>query len=107
MNLDKDIHECNKIIAEFMSHEFRGRYGHVLEEGYRIYSNWESLMEIVEKIEGLDGEQYEADIYGNCCHISNVHDNSYGPNISVLGGGKREAVYEACYKFIVEYTNEQ
>lgn len=129
MNLDRDIDECNEIIANFMGYVFKkgkfytefsnssGEYyydtvedeiwwnenGHQMEDGLMFYSKWSELMKVVEKIEGLDGEQYEVDIFGNCCHISNVGDNSYGPDIEVVGGQKREAVYEACYKFIVEY----
>ena len=130
MNLDKDIDECNEVIAKFMGYIFKkgkfytefsnssGEYyydsvedeiwwddrGYPIENGLDFYSNWDRLIEVVETIEGLDGEQYEVDIFGNCCHISNIHDNSFGPDIEVVGGRKREAVYEACYKFIVEYT---
>lgn len=130
MDLDKDIDDCNEIIAKFMGYVFKtgkfytqfsnssGEYyddliedeiwwdqnGHPIDDGLDFYFNWNSLMAVVEKIEGLDGESYEIDIFGNCCHISNVHDNSYGPTIEIVGGRKREAVYEACYKFIVEYT---
>lgn len=130
MNLDKSLDECNEIIANFMGYDFdKGEYytkfsnssgeyyydsvegeiwwddnGHQMEDGLMFYSKWSELMKVVEKIEGLGGEQYEVDIFGNCCHISNVHDNSFGPDIEVVRVNKRNAVYEACYKFIVEYT---
>lgn len=61
---------------------------------------WEWLMPVVEKIESIkDSDDYEVDIFGNCCDI--------GGKIEVVGKTKIEATWKAVTQFIQWYNFEK
>lgn len=108
--------ENNKLIAMFMGGEDKGRlmfHSNVIEfktenksivksfkYGDLLYSSdWNWLMEVVEKIEVLG---YSSTIIGNLCIIARPNFKS----IRVEQETKIEAVYNACLDFIKWY-NEQ
>lgn len=64
--------------------------------------DWGLLMLVVSKIE--ESNEYEVDIFGNCCHISNILDNSYPPDIECAEESKTEAVYQAVVRFVKWYN---
>ena len=106
--------ENNKIIAEFMGlsycekYQFEGWYKNH-EHNERVYellydTDWNWLMEVVEKIESLD---YWVEILGgyyNQCNIGK--QNNIKNLIERDSETKIEAVYNACIEFIKWY-NEQ
>ena len=112
----KNIVENNKLIAEFMGLSYCKKYlyegwyknhehNHRLCDfnGLKYHSDWNWLMEVVEKIERL-GYVFEIKITG--CRINQIENGS----IIVLrweeDKTKIEAVYNACLEFIKWY-NEQ
>lgn len=74
-------------------------YGGIILNKLDYHSNWESLMEVVEKIESLD---YEVAIHKEWCNINRGTNNDFGYE---TGDTKKMAVFMACYKFI-ELQNE-
>ena len=109
----------NKIIAEFLGYIDNG----CSEEGFLIdpktnydicidslqfHSDWNWLMEVVEKIESIKIETYKVkvDIYFNCCQINPTH---WEQLISIYGNKetKIEAVYNACIEFIKWYNENK
>ena len=119
--------ENNKIIAEFMSwdsnesktvfyeptDEVQGIDGFTLEN--LPFDSWNWLMEVVEKIEGLEFypknstcigfDSFGIEINKNRCDITRYGDFTH---LLLQGQGKTriEAVYNACIEFIKWY-NEQ
>lgn len=98
--------ENNKIIAEFMGavgyHTFNGNFAIIdgKEINMDLYnSDWNWLMEVVEKIESIKGTQIF--INGISCEIM-----FRGKVISKHFNTKIEAVYNACIEFI-EWHNLQ
>lgn len=124
----KETVENNKIIAEFMGaiqaykpyvnvelYEYdmfgiidqiedgENEQHYFLPEQMLFHSDWNWLMEVVEKIEslGYDSEIiYRLDDGGHCCYLND------SPVFSSQMGSKIEAVYNACLEFIKWY-NEQ
>ena len=111
--------ENNKIIAEFMgvSKSKIDANGQVLNfenSKYNTYnSDWNWLMEVVEKIEGLEFypknstcigfDSFEIEINKNRCDITRYGDFTH---LLLQGQGKTriEAVYNACIEFIKWYN---
>lgn len=104
--------ENNKVIDTFM--ESKGEYisykdqwggeywGEYIPNKY--HSDWNCLMEVVEKIESLGSCQI--DISVKWCRI-NYKDNTFSyDSRNHLKGTKIEAVYNACVEFI-NYYNKQ
>ena len=95
--------ETNKLIAEFMEHKptFEVYIDDVLttlERPIKNYnSDWNWLMEVVEKIESIKGTQIF--INGISCEII-----FKGEIISKHFNTKIEAVYNACVNFIKWYN---
>lgn len=107
--------ENNKLLAKFMGmsqgkpNETRWKNdwfeqltvnGNVFESGRRheylhFDSDWNWLMEVVEKIESLD---YGFEIIGNYCKIGN------NANIQCSQPTKIQAVYNACITFVKWYN---
>ena len=114
--------ENNKIIAEFMGWKlghpdlFELRWGNdwfkgrdkKTNKGYLFFdSDWNWLMEVVEKIEGLRGlEDAEDVLYFVTIELSYCEIKAYNFVIEQEGSDKKEAVYNACVEFIKWY-NEQ
>jgi len=119
--------ENNKLIAEFLGWskkinkeeeeipfynlpiKFRNPNGikeYIPIEGFIFESDWNWLMEVVEKIESLGG----AVCIGNCVmiifYLTDVMGESYSKTRELIGETKIQAVYNACVEFIKWY-NEQ
>jgi len=73
-----------------------------------FHSDWNWLMEVVEKIESIKIETYKVrvDIYFNCCQIYPTH---WDELISIYGNKetKLEIVYNACIEFIKWYSQQK
>jgi hypothetical protein len=81
----------------------------------RFYNNWNSLMEVVERIEKLHNEVHGrigVHISSNCCTIqgTNLHkalaDSYYGPVYFAdhYADTKLQATWEACVEFVKWYN---
>jgi len=116
--------ENNKIIAEFLGWtkiidregeitpfynlpiKFRNPNGikeYIPIEGFIFESDWNWLMEVVEKIESLEG--IGIDFYKGCIDIYNEEVNLI--RINRKGLTKIEAVYNACVEFIKWYNENK
>ena len=75
---------------------------------YNYNTDWNRLMQVVEKIESIKIETYKVrvDIYFNCCQINPTH---WEQLISIYGNKetKIEAVYNACIEFIKWYNENK
>lgn len=99
--------ETNKLIAEFLGWETLSNWGYLNInngesheiENLKFHSDWNWLMEVVEKIESLG---YLVEIRENVCFIKTSEQDYF----SELEETKLQAVYRACVKFIKWY-NEQ
>jgi hypothetical protein len=107
--------ENNKIIAEFMKYikhtqtkSYLTKDGYFHDKDLKFHSDWNWLMEVVEKIESIKIETYKVrvDIYFNCCQINPTH---WEQLISIYGNKetKIEAVYNACIEFIKWYNENK
>jgi len=103
--------ENNKIIAEFMGAKltkdlqivypiYEGDSSYV--KNLKYHSDWNWLMEVVEKIESLRNQIV---IFNKTAALSNVKEPSVF-NDSFKAETKKQAVYNACVEFIKWY-NEQ
>ena len=105
--------ENNKLIAEFMgakevrkdNFKFPNRTGLPLQIGtINYHSDWNWLMEVVEKIESLEIGRFKVEIYNTNCRI---YDHEEFDEISDLSAGtKIEATYNACIEFIKWYNQQ-
>ena len=102
--------ENNKIIAEFMNLNLYKSFWYksniatekqiCKENNLKFHSDWNWLMEVVEKIESLG---YRIEIVKHICRIylSNKETIIISENTP-----KIEAVYNACVEFIKWYNNQ-
>ena len=107
----------NKLIAEFLGYIDNG----CSEEGFLIdpetnydicidslqyYSDWNWLMEVVEKIESILPDDSIITIEYKNCFIPVLDDEE---PFTIEGGGKTkiEAVYNACLEFIKWYNENK
>jgi hypothetical protein len=89
--------ENNKLIAEFMNH-----YENMGNLGLQYHSDWNWLMEVVERIENLGFEFF---IVESRCAIAHNTDQSIETIIDFeIMGNKREAIYNAVVEFIKWYN---
>jgi len=105
--------ENNKLIAEFLGATFKENEFYfpaiVFKTGknyfenheLKFHSDWNWLMEVVEKIESLD---YSFQILKNGWVVINDDDNE--EVLESFGESKLNAVYGGCVEFI-KYYNEQ
>ena len=99
--------ENNILLAEFMQPSFNGfgTYdfdGQLLTKEYlKFHSDWNWLMQVVEKIESLNFIVY---IETNYCQLYNA--TNHEELIKSIYSTKIESVYNACVEFIKWY-NEQ
>jgi hypothetical protein len=99
--MDLDMEVSNKGITEYYHLEFDS--GEWYEAEYLPYDEWNWLMPVVEKIEGL------RDSKGNAYRFSIDMCNAQieGANIEILGGAfKLDTTYNAVVKFIKWYNNQ-
>lgn len=101
--------ENNKIIAEFLGYVLRGKntfeYNNKLYliEELKFHSDWNWLIEVVEKIESLG---FNVSIEFSTCIIT-YSDDDFKEIIGISDNySKIQAVYNACVAFIKWY-NEQ
>ena len=104
--------ENNKIIVEFMEWDIlndmtysKATKGKWIElDKLKFHSNWNWLMEVVEKIESLG---YWTELLGGCHQEFRIGKiNQIKEFINKDGSDKKEAVYNTCLEFIKWY-NEQ
>ncbi len=117
MNTIQSTLENNKLIAEFMEFEISHKINHVPSylpncmknsehlkinnpDNLPFHSNWDWLMQVVEKIESLG---YRIEIVKHICriHLSDKEKIIISENIP-----KIEAVYNACIEFIKWYNDK-
>lgn len=120
----KNIVESNKLIVEFMGYSrtiFMGGakdngsyyveipnyfHDHVIPDDLKFHSDWDWLMQVVEKIESLN---FVVQVHLNSCFIK---EREHFINNKAIWRGKNhaktkiEAVYNACVEFI-EWYNKQ
>ena len=119
--------ENNKIIAEFMEWDIlndmtysKATKGKWIElDKLKFYSNWNWLMEVVEKIENLPSRTLQGNCYlGNevkiykaintnthYCEINLVKESGYRiVSIQFNKESKIKSVYDACLEFIKWYN---
>jgi hypothetical protein len=104
--------ENNKIIAEFMGYKiqknpterFFGKHSHPITKVWikelSFNSDWNWLMEVVEKIENYNDGCTLFIIEDERSHI----DTQNGFEIDSVGHTKKESVYNACVEFIKWYN---
>lgn len=98
--------ENNKIIAEFMSPKLHMESQVVTQNLFKYHSDWNWLMEVVEKIESLGfGTSIVGGKNGFACVVTNGIENSFVGNHKI-NSTKIQAVYNACVEFI-KWHNEQ
>jgi hypothetical protein len=119
MNTENNKNETNSLIAEFMGmvydnhneqpnkyweltdeHNFVSHKPYPQDKDLKFHSDWNWLMEVVEKIESLD---YDVKIFNSTVEITSYKDDfktifGYSDTYS-----KKEAVYNACIDFIKWY----
>ena len=106
--------ENNKIIAEFMGWKIKNYstpisdivtpYGQLTENQLKFHSDWNWLMEAVEKIESLG---YWVEILGGMHNVCSIGlTNNIESFIYLDSKSKIEVVYNTCLEFI-KYYNEQ
>lgn len=112
------IKDNNKLIAEFMgkkhimtedellSIEHKPHYPTVIED-LKYDSDWNWLMEVVEKIESLEDNRFLFQMSTRQGFYAEVRERfSYETKIEDAWGKTRiEAVYNACVEFIKWYNN--
>ena len=116
----KNIIEKNKIIAEFLNLTSQvifeqvfavcenGKTNFYKKDELKFHSDWNWLMEVVEKIESIEYGIYQVDILQEGCKILErcrlLIDNRVGKLESDTT--KIESVYLACVEFIKWYNNK-
>jgi len=89
--------ENNKLILEFMGEP------HKVWQDLAYHSDWNWLMEVVEKIENLGSKSAIVNHLGKHIFTVSLNDNI----ISEDGNTKIEAVYNACVEFIKWYNENK
>ena len=111
MNTKQSTLENNKLIVEFMEYTiqtdpkeswfgryYKPNYGWIKENEFYFNTDWNDLMQVVEKIESL-GYFMQIDSIG--CIISQKNVDLFKTN----SRNKKEAVYNSCVEFIKYYNN--
>lgn len=94
--------EGNQLIANFIGILTDGdrTSKHFGSKLLQYHSSWDWLMPVVEKIEAIeDSDNYEVDIFGNCCQI--------GISENAIGETKIEATWNAVILFIQWYNQNK
>jgi hypothetical protein len=104
----------NKLLAEFLGwtldnedlnsyRNFNGsKFKHLLLSSFKFDTDWNWLMEVVEKIENYNDSATLFIIEDERCHVNTQN----GFEIDSVGHTKIEATYNACVEF-VKWYNEQ
>lgn len=106
--------ENNILIAEFMGYEIKNPQGKLLNlkinvwypDNFKFDTDWNWLMEVVEKIESVDNNEFTVKIFNSSCEITGFE--TY-PNFFIFANimeSKITAVYNCCVEF-VKWHNQQ
>ena len=110
--------ENNKIIAEFMNLNLYKSFWYksniatekqiCKENNLKFHSDWNWLMEVVEKIESIEYGIYQVDILQEGCKILERCRLLIDKRVGKLESDttKIESVYLACVEFIKWYNNQ-
>jgi hypothetical protein len=90
--------ESNKLIAEFMEH-----HNNMGNKGLQYHSDWNWLMEVVEKIES---KGFDVFINTFVCRISDVGEDRFEDIETFNSASKIQAVHSAVVEFIKWYNNQ-
>lgn len=112
LGIKPTITDNNKLIAEFMRAVYMSHINkwfvmneECIDEELKYNSDWNWLMEVVEKIENLG---FDFAIYtGSSVSIVNTKDFPFEEVISLSGSSKKEAVYNAVVAFIEWYNSAE
>jgi hypothetical protein len=112
--MEKEIIEGNSLIRVFENPLMGIKDGWVIEAstGERLYpvaslnyhKDWNSLMPVVEKIEGLG---YSVFIQNDCCWIKAAKPRIKLPPITHLKDSKIESTWQAVVEFIKYFNNQK
>ena len=105
--------ENNKLIAEFLSVENPYHKGHYIcpngiatEPKYmRFDSDWNWLMEVIEKIENLETNRFDFQINQWNSRIFDHENTEF--IVDLNANSKIESVYNACVEFIKWYNQQK
>lgn len=111
--------ENNRLIAEFMGmkphdiNELDGFWTNTITAhkfdnvmNLQFHSDWNWLMQVVEKIESLDNQLYFVKIHTGGCFIHPINDTR-DYKAKQYHKNKIEAVYNACVEFIKRYNENK
>lgn len=124
---DKEIQECNKLIAEFMINDkgvlitpdceyMTGNiiksYDTIMDEEDELdyHSSWDWLMPVVEKIESLKGDNWIVLVTIKHCQCSIKYFHLYKEKrVEFITGcsTKRKAIYKVVVEFIKWYNKNK
>ena len=76
---------------------------YIFSEDLIFHSDWNWLMEVVEKIETINDNEFIVEISDCMCEITGFEDNPYF-KITACGGDKKDSVYNACLQFVSWYN---
>lgn len=107
MNTENNKSENNRLIAKFMESKvtidtyfINGMYMTINESDLKYHSDWNWLMQVVEKIESLN---VVVEIRENVCYIETTPNDYY----SELEETKIQATYNAVVRFIKWYNENK
>jgi hypothetical protein len=114
MNATNEITENNKLIAEFLNYgvfEYftnTHKFSRLRNEELKFHSDWNWLMEVVEKIENLDfkGFSFEVRI---CDKFASITQTGVTEEVISFTTEKTkiEAIYNTCIEFIKWYNTQK
>ena len=126
---ENEIQEKNSLLSKFMDlvYNFDGMYHHVqlfnpngtpkrsgalIESEWKLWNphtNWNDLMEVVEKIENLNEGIYQVDILQEGCRINERCVTKFDFTVFKvsLETTKIQSVYNACVEFIKWYNQQK
>jgi hypothetical protein len=96
--------ESNKLIAEFMEH-----HNNMGNKGLQYHSDWNWLMEVVDKIEFIDNGRFDVNILKNGTQIFEYQAGGkvIVDNVAEISfENKIEHTYKAVVEFIKWYNNQ-
>jgi len=109
--------EINKIIAEFLGWEINNElwindkkvFVQYTDQSLKFHSDWNRLMEVVEKIESLIKEIPSLSFQITNNHISVIVNATplYADIRQFSSLSKKESVYNACVEFIKWYNQQK
>jgi hypothetical protein len=108
--------ENNKLIAEFLGATDKHIENFGGAENLKYHSDWNWLMSLVEKIEGLEFQPKNSicigfDTFGiemNQCRCDITHYGDFTSHLlQGLGKNRMESVYNACVEFIKWYNENK